>query len=124
MSTQAPAHWDRPALQLNVHWPLLQLLVASATAGHFVPQPPQFCGSVLASTQASPHFCRPAAQSKLHLASWQLAVAKAGALQILSHAPQFWASLFTSTHDPSHEVFAPHSVAHFPAWHTSVAAHA
>ena len=76
------------------------------------------------STQASPHFCRPLAQSKLHIASRQRAVAEAGALQTLSHLPQFLASLFTSTQDPSHEVFAPHSLVHLPAWQTSVAAQA
>jgi hypothetical protein len=76
-------------LQLKVHWPLLQLLAALATAGHFLPQPPQFWASVLGSTQVSPHFCRPAAQSKLQIASRQRGVADAGALQVMPHSPQF-----------------------------------
>ncbi len=118
---QASPQRERPASQLMAQFPSLQLLAPPWTAAHTLLQAPQFCGSLLASTQASPHLVRPDAQSKPHTALVQRGVPPTGDGQAVPQAAQFRASLFTSTHDPAHAVMLPHSLAHLPAWHTSVA---
>jgi hypothetical protein len=59
VSTQAPPHCERPALQVTWQCPSLQVWLPPLTAPQALPHWPQFCGSALGSTQASPHFKRP-----------------------------------------------------------------
>jgi hypothetical protein len=124
--THAFPHMLRPAPVLH---PAAQ---APAThiepAGHALPQPPQFRGSICVSEHDVPQSVSLAPQT--HWLATQLAPAGQGVLQ----APQLSGSLVRSTHEPPQvdraepPSGAPASAAHvelqLPCAHTSPAAHA
>jgi len=118
VSTQAPPHFERPASHATPHWLSVQVALPPITVEQLSPHCPQFATSLFASTHFSPQRSNPPAHTNEQLPPLQLGDALVGAVQTFPHAPQFEVSVESSTHEPLQAVFAPHSVAHFPDWHT------
>jgi len=66
-----------------------------------LPQPPQFCGSLIVSTHVAPQVVAPAAQPHAPATQiWRVP-------QVRPHAPQFAGSLTISVHTPPQARCAP-----------------
>jgi hypothetical protein len=115
--TQAPEQRESPELQTAPHEPPEHTAVPFVTAGHTVPQAPQFLTLVLVSTQLSPQ----RVVGKLHAKSQPLdlhvGIAFGGDVHAVPHARQFDVSLVKSTHEPLHAVRVPQSAEQTPDLH-------
>jgi hypothetical protein len=80
--------WQRPIAQ-------------TCPAAQTLPQPPQFCGSLVVSAQLAPQAVAPAAQPHAPAAQiWRVP-------QVRPHAPQFAGSSVTAVHRPPQTGCAP-----------------